>query len=104
MAVSGAINRQNMAISGAINRQNMNGHSDTALQRIASYHCHIDGTIQEMKECETRIDEYRGRVKAQQALIRTRREEAVTLKLCICILFVSKQERAERFFRTAVGR
>ena len=60
--------------------EKLRGHRDAALQRIAGYHRHIDDCIQVMKKCETRIYEYKGRVRAQQALIETRRDEAVTLR------------------------
>ena len=60
--------------------EELRDHHDASVSRIAAYHRHIDTCTKEMKDCETRIDEYRARVRNQQDLIRTRRAEANTLR------------------------
>ena len=60
--------------------EELRGQRDNSVCRIASYHRHIDNCTQEMKDCERRIDENRGRVGNQQVLIRIRRAEAETLR------------------------
>ena len=43
------------------------GHCDDSVCRIAGYHRHIDSCTKEMKDCESRIDQYRTTVRSQKA-------------------------------------
>ena len=45
--------------------EELRDHDDASVSRIAAYHRHIDTCTKEMKDCETRIDEYRASVRRQ---------------------------------------
>ena len=57
--------------------EELRGHRDTVLLRIAGYHCILMDLLIKLREG---LIIYKGRVRTQQELIRTRRGEAITLR------------------------